>query len=375
MCSLPPTRIAFCITELDAGGAERILTQLVLGLDRSEWEPQVWSLGPAGPYAGVLTDAGIPVHCLDAIHAWDAPRIVWRLRRDWRAFQPSMLQTFLFSREHSGTVRRVAGRGAAHCVGDSRGRSSQPVFPAGWIAGPTGWWNGTSVSAGAWPITASANAASIPPRTVVIPNGVDPRLFSHANPMDWRQLGLPEDAFVMLTIGRLEEQKGIDDLLTAFATIAPKFPKAQLVGVGDGPDRKKLEACSVSLGVANRVWLLGRRTDVPQLLAGADLFVLASRWEGMPNVRSGSDGGRSAGDCYAGRGNSGTSHRRPDRMAGSGERSCGFVREVHHRADVSRRGARMLDIAAQRSVVSQFTTEVMVAKYVALYRLLTAGAS
>ncbi len=369
---MSPTRIAFCITELDAGGAERILTQLVLGLDRTEWEPQVWSLGPAGPYAGVLTDAGIPVHCLDAVHAWDAPRIVWRLRRDWRNFQPVILQTFLF---HANILGRFAGwsAGVPHIVSGIRVADRRSRF----FSRVDRWTNGlvernVCVSRGVADYCEKECGFS-PAKTVVIPNGVDARPFLQAEPFNWQQLGLPHDAKVLLTIGRLEEQKGIDDLLTAFAIVAPKFPSAHLALVGDGPDHTKLKACSVSLALAHRVWFLGRRTDVPQLLAGADLFVLASRWEGMPNVVLEA---MAAGLPVVATRVEGTSELLAEGQTGWLVPAKDPQALAHRIVSVMKfpDTALAVGLAAQKSVKSQFTTEAMVARYVALYRQLAADA-
>lgn len=365
---MPPTRIAFCITELDAGGAERILTHLVLGLDRTEWEPQVWSLGPAGPYAGVLTEAGIPVHCLDAIYTWDAPRVLWRLRRDWRTFRPALVQTFLF---HANILGRLAAWSASvpHVisgirVADRRSRIYSRIDR---------WTNrfvdrNVCVSRGVADYC-EQECGFDPTKTVVIPNGVDARLFAQATPFDWKQLGLPAEAAIVLSIGRLEEQKGIDDLLTAFSTTAAMIPHAYLVLVGDGPDRAKLEACSVSLGLSGRVRFLGRRTDVPQLLAGANLFVLASRWEGMPNVVLEA---MAAGLPVVSTRVEGTTE-----LIAEGE--TGWLVPADNPSSLSDRmtdvlshpeRAQAVGFAAQNSVQSQFTTEAMVARYVSLYRQL-----
>ncbi|MDP1797849.1 MAG: glycosyltransferase [Planctomycetaceae bacterium] len=370
---MPPTRIAFGITELDAGGAERILTQLVLGLDHNEWEPQVWSLGPAGPYADVLREGGIPVHCLDAVHTWDAPRILWRLRREWRAFQPVILQTFLF---HANILGRLAGRwaGVPHVVSGIRVADRRSRFFS-----RVDRWTNSLVERN---ICVSRGVADYcekecgfdPAKTVIIPNGVDARLFAQADPLNWQQLGLPPDATVLLSIGRLEEQKGIDDLLKAFATIVQQFPTAHLVLVGDGSDRQKLEACSVSLGLVNRVRFLGRRTDVPQLLAGADLFVLASRWEGMPNVILEA---MAAGLPVVATRVEGTSE-----LITEGE--TGWLVPANDSAVLAERlqtvlaspdAKQAVGLAAQHAVKSQFTTEVMVRKYVALYRQMISDAT
>ena len=61
-----PRRIAFCITDLDPGGAERALVQIVTRLPRGEWSPKVFCLSGPGDMVGYLEVAGIPVECLGA---------------------------------------------------------------------------------------------------------------------------------------------------------------------------------------------------------------------------------------------------------------------------------------------------------------------
>jgi glycosyltransferase involved in cell wall biosynthesis len=77
-------------------------------------------------------------------------------------------------------------------------------------------------------------------------------------------------------------QKGYPDLLEAFAVIRRRFSSAVLLIAGDGPQGAELEARRASLGLEDSVHLLGARDDVPELLAAADVFVTASRWEGLP---------------------------------------------------------------------------------------------
>lgn len=83
---------------------------------------------------------------------------------------------------------------------------------------------------------------------------------------------------VVLTVARLDEQKGHSYLLEA----AAKVPEAQFVLAGDGPLRVSLEAQARSLGVAERVKFLGYRSDIADLLADCDVFVLPSLYEGLP---------------------------------------------------------------------------------------------
>jgi glycosyltransferase involved in cell wall biosynthesis len=83
---------------------------------------------------------------------------------------------------------------------------------------------------------------------------------------------------IVLTVARLDEQKGHHYLLEA----ATQIPEAQFVLAGDGPLRSTLEAQARSLGLEERVTFLGHRTDIADLLAACDVFVLPSLYEGLP---------------------------------------------------------------------------------------------
>ncbi len=83
---------------------------------------------------------------------------------------------------------------------------------------------------------------------------------------------------IILTVARLDEQKGHRYLLEA----AVQVPEAQFILAGDGPLRASLEAQARSLGLEGRVHFLGYRSDIPDLLAGCDVFVLPSLYEGLP---------------------------------------------------------------------------------------------
>lgn len=90
------------------------------------------------------------------------------------------------------------------------------------------------------------------------------------------------DRPLLLTVARLAGQKGLPVLLRASLAWAGLRPVPLLVVAGDGPLRAALAAAVEADGLPVR--LLGRREDVPDLLAAADVFVLASRWEGQPLV-------------------------------------------------------------------------------------------
>ncbi len=96
------------------------------------------------------------------------------------------------------------------------------------------------------------------------------------------ELGIAKDAPLLLTVGALRHQKGYDVLASAIPAVLKKFPDARWVWAGDGPDAEDLNALIRRHEVDDAVMMLGRRSDVPDLLRAADLFVFPTRFEGHP---------------------------------------------------------------------------------------------
>lgn len=117
---------------------------------------------------------------------------------------------------------------------------------------------------------------------VRIPGGLDPDRFFPAVPMkDFRaELGLPDDAFCLLTVRRLARRMGLDLLLDAVAAL-PDKPPVHLLIAGRGPLRAALTEQTRRLGLAERVHFLGfvDDADLPDLYRCADLFVVPTRAE------------------------------------------------------------------------------------------------
>lgn len=95
-----------------------------------------------------------------------------------------------------------------------------------------------------------------------------------------KELGIPEDAFVFLTVGELIPRKNHELLIRAFEKA--KLPDAQLLICGCGKEKEHLTQRIEELGVSDTVHLLGFRSDVYELLKCADAFVFPSRQEGLP---------------------------------------------------------------------------------------------
>jgi glycosyltransferase involved in cell wall biosynthesis len=97
-----------------------------------------------------------------------------------------------------------------------------------------------------------------------------------------RELGLPDGALVIGSIGRLNEQKGHRYLLDAAAGALPAVPAARVLIVGDGDLAAPLREQARSLGIADRVVFAGHRGDIPAVLGAVDVFCISSTYEGTP---------------------------------------------------------------------------------------------
>lgn len=124
---------------------------------------------------------------------------------------------------------------------------------------------------------------------LLIPNGVDTTRFAYDNAARAAvrsrirsELGLPPDAVLCLTVGRLAHQKGHDILVPAIPHIAARFPTVHFLWAGEGPAEKSLRRQLEVYRAAAQVTLLGKRDDIPDLLNACDLFVHPARFEGQP---------------------------------------------------------------------------------------------
>ena len=271
-----PLPVTLVITDLDVGGAERALVSLAIGLDRSRWTPSVVTLGPEGVLAEHLRNAGIETICLD-VDRRRPIQAVLRLRRVIRSLQPVLVQGFLF---HANIASRIAARlaGARFVLGGLRVAERG----VGWHLRLDRW--SSWLSDGSVCVSEGVRRHAIERRVQkkgrlhTIPNGIDPGPIDRAPRLVRSEIGVEENAHLALFVGRIDRQKGVSDLLEAAREVASQRPEWRLVIVGDGPLRPELETAS------QIVRWLGRREDVPSILKAADVLVLPSLWEGMPNV-------------------------------------------------------------------------------------------
>jgi glycosyltransferase involved in cell wall biosynthesis len=139
---------------------------------------------------------------------------------------------------------------------------------------------------GCGPVVAESNRGRVGQRPlVVVPNPV--REISTPTGADRERLRhelLGDGDELVVSVGRLAEQKDYPNLLRAMRELDARGRTTRLVVVGEGEERATLEAAVARDGLADRVLLVGNRPDVAAVLSAADVFVLSSAWEGLPLV-------------------------------------------------------------------------------------------
>jgi glycosyltransferase involved in cell wall biosynthesis len=279
------TKVIHLITELDRGGAQMALYRLLAHSDRQQYAPHVLCLYNGDKVvAQQIRQHGIPVTDLGMTAQWRLDAL-WRLYRVLRQERPFLLHTWMF---HANIPGRILGRlaGVPVIISSERTMGQEGRFRRQ-LNRLTGNLPDNIICVSQQVADFAANEIGLPhARLTVIRNGIDITQFNNLpdQPTARAEFGLPVQAKIMAAIGRPRPVKGFGDLLGAFAQIAAAYPDLHLVFVGDGPEKRPLQTAAQQLPCANRVLFLGDQQEITRLLAGVDMLVLPSLWEGLPNV-------------------------------------------------------------------------------------------
>jgi len=367
-------KIAFVIDDLGLGGAQRQLLELLKRLDRRRFQPVVFALSEKKiALKDAFEKAGISVILFDQRGKISLP-VLFKLWKALRQFSPTIVHTYLFTADFYG---RIAAKMAGVPILISSVRSTEPdkkwrYILVDWYLGK--WCDAVIGNASCIGEIVAAREKIKPSKIYTIHNGVDLNRFPY--PMQnghlRKSLEIPEGAFVLGTVGRLGPEKDHRTLLHAVAEVSQKGLKPYLLLIGDGPLSASLVRLGKELGIATHLKWLGARSDIPELLAGIDLFVLPSRYEGCPNVVLEA---MAAGKCVVATRVGGT----PE-VVRNGETGVlvtqGQIHElVEALLSLLQNPKKVSEIGkkARESVSQEFTVERMVAKTETLYvRLLQA---
>ena len=285
MVAQGPIQILFAIPELDRGGPDRVLFEVLTKLDRRRFAPSLLVSTRKGHYFSKLP-ADIPVSVVDgrypALPALrhvrrEAPRVVFATQR--------MILTLGFVSPAFPRSTRVVMRQANDVSADWGSLVEKSPIKHRLSRGLL-----FSSLRRADAVVCQSEAMRRDLQTLL---GGRAHLHVIANPVDVdavaraaqaRTVSVPGSP-ALVSVGRLAPQKGYDLLLPAIAALRTRHPKLHLTIYGDGPDRAALEAQAGSLGLASHVTFAGQTSEPPlPAVRAADLFVLASRYEGFPNA-------------------------------------------------------------------------------------------
>lgn len=292
-----PTRILHVVTSLTSGGAERQLVDVVCNTSRSEFEHVVCHLRPQDFFAGEITRAGHRVLGLNVTGKYPWLAAAKRLVPIIRTERPDCIHSWLFDADMTARFTHLASRDVPLITSvQAPNYDPQTVRVANWspmkinalrwLDKASARWSNPSFVACSNFVRQStmARLGVAASRIRVIYNSVDPNTLvcMPDEPRALRRsLEIPEDAFVYVTVGRLEPPKGHAYLLRAFAQVAATRAGAYLAIVGEGPLASDLKRLASRLGVGDRLRLLGRRKDVGACLEMSDAYVFPTLFEGF----------------------------------------------------------------------------------------------
>ena len=259
------------------------LLRLAQSVREAGFAPAVVSLASPGPVGGQLAEAGIEVLSCAGRGGWDF-RILGRLRQILRDRRPDLVHALLFHANQAVRwVARSAGVPVQRVLCEIQTVEVERRWHL-WVDRFT--YRSCRCTIGNSPSVVEhlAKHAGIPrDRLRLIRGGIDPAPIQQAEPIDRISLGVRRERPLVLWVGRLDPVKGLPQLIEAFRAVRATHD-AQLLLVGEGQQRAELEAHVLRARLQGHVYLPGSRGDVPAVLKAADVFVLPSRTEGLPNA-------------------------------------------------------------------------------------------
>jgi len=288
-------RTLHVITRLTLGGSAENTLATMLALEAAGYAGSL-AVGVAASDAASVNDArrrGATLHDVPGLGREVGPRDAAALVRLWRlmrAQQPAIVHTHT---SKAGFIGRLAARlaGVPVVIHQPHGH----IFYGYYGPRRTAFYVALERLAARW----TDRIVTLTERGIdehlvrgigeraqyrAVPSGVPTAELRAAAPtrgVARARLRLPDDAFVVVGLGRFVPVKGFDVLITALPTLAAAVPSTCVLLVGDGPERVALEAQAGRLGVRDRLRFTGVTPDIAVCLAAADVLAAPSRNEGM----------------------------------------------------------------------------------------------
>lgn len=373
-------KVLHLISGLGQGGAETVLTRLVT---HSTYENIVVSFGDEGVFGEKLKEAGVAVHTLNMRPGKIGLKDLMALRRLLKVLQPDIVQTWMYHADlFGGIVARTAG--FSHIAWGIRnsGASLKETSKMNYYLARVSAWLSRFIPQRI--IVCGEQAAKIhaswgyaAEKMVVIQNGYNFEQWKPSQEVRQQsrlQLGIAENTPVLGFIARWNPLKDHPSLLKAFAIAKKTYPDVVLVLVGKGLEKNNETLMALlkqyQLIPDKDVFLLGMRSDVPQLMPALDIHVLSSIAEGFPNVVSESmacgvpNVVTDVGDAALIVGDNGwvAQAANPEDLASKIKEALAFLGEPGASL-VQKQAFQQLQNRVRQSVLERFSIEIMVKQY------------
>ncbi len=275
-------RVLHVVKSLDRGGAEVLLVETGRVCQPLVEPSYAWFLQGSTAVLDQLRSVG-DVTCLGAASTAAIPFALPALRRLVRRTKPDLLHAHL---PLAGVAARLVGADLGVPVVYTEHNVFRGYHPLTQLAARATWRLQRTVIAVSAEVARSLPTGMNDPTVVVVPNGVPVERFQSASQHRTAvraALGMHDGDVVVMTVAVFRSAKRLERLVATAATIEASAPASKLrfVLVGDGPlgPEIRADACRVD---PRRLVLTGARTDVADLLAAADIFLLTSDREGLP---------------------------------------------------------------------------------------------
>lgn len=282
-----PIRIAYVINAMIVGGSQTHLVQVMRFLDRERFAPLFVCLSGKGELLDTVRATGVEVLTPGAGRAYKGLGLVQRvaaLTQELRARRIDIVHAYLL---RANLVASVSARLAGVPILLCSKRGCHERRGAELVMAKIGNALADRITCNAEAVRefVHENEGCDLNRMPVIPSGIDTDRFQPLPPADYvSRLGLPADRILIGIVTRMRTRKGVEEFIRAIALVREKMPQAHGVIVGEVPTEGWLEQFVAELGLRDHLTLLGRRSDMPEVLSAFDLFVLSSHDEGMSNA-------------------------------------------------------------------------------------------
>lgn len=289
------TKIVHIIVGLNVGGAELMLSRLVLhSYKTGQFQHIVISLTDIGVVGLDLQAKGIEVHSLGMTSARSIPKTVFRLRTLLKDIQPTVVQTWMY---HADFLGGLAAKSldidkiiwGIRTTDVSQGKSKLTVHLSKACAKLSYYIPDVIVCAARVSKDYHISIGYDQSKMVVIPNGFDIEALSSTEEEGLqvrKEVNLSAEDTVIGTVGRFNPVKNQKLFIDVAALLVKEFPdlKFMMVGRDNTTENKELMSWIEQNNIIDSFRLLGQRDDVPKCLKAMDIFCLHSKTEGFPNV-------------------------------------------------------------------------------------------